>query len=272
MEAEASEAIAYTARVRAEPKRSRRARLVAVFATSAGAAGCLLTTSLDDLSTGESDAGRVDAPADAVADVQAMPDAAREDPCTESTLIICFSFETSTTGAPPGGAVASSVDLVSGSRGRVARFTTSGRSMIRIPASAAWEVSTFTFEAWVSPGRIPAADERFGVVDSEFRAAMFLYPDGRIHCRAGTAEAVTVPIEVDRFTHVACVFDADGIAAYANGELGERRKAPFTVGSGQPTLIGANAPDGGNHFDGLLDDVRVHGVALDAAIIQRHAR
>lgn len=247
--------------------------LAATTCTSA----CLLTTSLDGLAGSQSDAGGVDAAIDAALDVvDATLDGGREDPCAESSLIICFPFELDTAGVPPSGATATAVDLVSNDRGRTGRFSSSTKSMIRIPASTAWEVGTYTFEAWVSPRRIPAADERFGIVDSEFRAAMFFYPDGRIHCRAGTSdgtlEAISAPIQVDRFTHVACVFGTEEVSAYANGEIGERRRLAFTIGNGQPTLIGANAPSGGDHFDGLLDDVRVHGVALDAAVIQRHAR
>ncbi|MBS2014053.1 MAG: LamG domain-containing protein [Deltaproteobacteria bacterium] len=255
-------------------KHSRRSGLLAAATALVGASGCLLTTSLGELTAGDGggDAGRADAAVDVITEVAPRLDGGPEDPCSESTLIICFPFETSTAGIPAAGTVATSVDLVSGGRGRAARFSSAAGSRIVIPSSAAWEVAAFTIEAWVSPRRVPATDERFGLVDSEFRGSMFLYPDGRVHCRAGTnggnVEALSAPIQVDRFSHVACVFDVDSVAAYANGELSERRQLARVVGTGQPTFIGANAPNGGDHFDGLLDDVRVHRVPLDGAVIR----
>lgn len=248
---------------------SRRAALVAcsVLAT---AGGCTLTTSLDGLSSpSPPDAGRAETTLEA-----ATADASTVDPCAESTLLACFSFETDTSTRPDAGAVTNNVDLVDNARGRVARFSQERRSSIRMGGGASWNGPALTLEAWVAPDRLPDAGGRFGLVDAEQRASMFLYPDGRVHCRIGNVvEAVTPQIPLGTFTHVACVVDRDGISAYANGVFADRLTIDYQPGTDdQPTFIGANAPNGGDHLEGLLDDVRVHRVALDAGEIARHAR
>lgn len=236
----------------------------------ATAGGCTLTTSLDGLSSPSAlDAGRAETAVEA-----ATVDAARADPCAESTLLACFSFETDTSSRPDTGAVTNDVDLVDNARGRVARFSQERRSSIRMSGGASWNGPALTLEAWVAPARLPGAGGRFGLVDAEQRASMFLYPDGRVHCRVGNViEAVTEAIPLGTFTHVACVVDREGVSAYAKGVFADRLKIDYQPGNDdQPTFIGANAPNGGDHFEGLLDDVRVHRVALDAADVARHAR
>lgn len=234
----------------------------------ATAGGCTLTTSLDGL-TSPADAGRAETSVEA-----ATVDASRADPCAESSLIVCFAFDTDTSGRPDSGATATNVDLVDSARGRVARFSAARRSSIRMGGGATWNGPALTLEAWVAPDRIPEAGGRFGLVDAEQRVSMFLYPDGRVHCRvSNVVEAVTPPIPLGTFTHVACVVDREGIAAYANGVFADRLKVDYDPGNDeQPTFIGANAPDGGDHYEGLLDDVRIHRLALDAAVVSSHAR
>jgi len=55
--------------------------------------------------------------------------------------------------------------------------------------------------------------------------------------------------------------------------LGEARDGPSSARENTgSTFIGANAPARGDHFDGLLDDVRVYGMALSQDTIAAHAR
>lgn len=73
--------------------------------------------------------------------------------------------------------------------------------------------------------------------------------------------------------HAACVFAQGRIFPYLNAVLGDARDGPSSARENTgPTFIGANAPAGGDHFDGLLDDVRVYGRALSQDTIAAHAR
>ena len=82
--------------------------------------------------------------------------------------------------------------------------------------------------------------------------------DGTIH--QSFAEA---PVPVDRWSNVALAYDGAVLRLYVNGDEVSRR--PSTIGAIQtpdtPVWIGGNRPYG-EHFDGLIDEVRVYDRAL----------
>lgn len=71
------------------------------------------------------------------------------------------------------------------------------------------------------------------------------------------------------WTHVAAVFDnTNTVLFYVNGQLVDNVSGSMPIASSSGAVfIGALPPSGGDHFDGVIDDVRVWSVSLDAETI-----
>jgi hypothetical protein len=77
------------------------------------------------------------------------------------------------------------------------------------------------------------------------------------------------PVAPDRWTNVAFVYDGDTERFYVEGSVVATRAAHGRIeASGNPLWIGGNRPYG-EHFDGLIDEVRVYDRALSAREIRR---
>jgi hypothetical protein len=88
---------------------------------------------------------------------------------------------------------------------------------------------------------------------------------------AGTIQELTdaVPLPVDRWSSLAVTYDGATLRMYVNGRRVSSRAVTGTVESPQtPLWIGGNEPYG-EHFDGLIDEVRVYDRALSEAEIRR---
>lgn len=237
-------------------------------------AACSLFTDLG----GYSEERRAD-PQAADSAVEGSADAAptpASSPCDDPDLVACFSFEgtladSSAQAQTP--RLARGVAFAPGHRGLAGSFDPAEQSRIELDPSPAWDSPAFTLEAWIAPRRIPEPGTRASIIDSELRASMFLYADGRVHCRGGDIEALSAPVPAGTFTHVACTFDRERVRAFTAGvRASDVLKASSGWSNDAPTLIGMNAPSGGDPFDGLIDELRVFRVVRSDASIAADAR
>jgi len=95
---------------------------------------------------------------------------------------------------------------------------------------------------------------------------------------ANVGFTASTPFDSPRWTHVAAVFDSGSLLLYVNGEQQAVTAATFTTVGGHTSAagIGARRLDGpfgvagtGDHFAGLIDDVRLYDNAVTADEIRR---
>jgi Concanavalin A-like lectin/glucanases superfamily len=87
----------------------------------------------------------------------------------------------------------------------------------------------------------------------------------------GTIRQVTdtVPVPVGRWSNVAVTYDDATLRMYVNGRQVSSRAVTGTIESPQtPLWIGGNEPYG-EHFDGLIDEVRIYDRALSGDAVRR---
>jgi hypothetical protein len=119
-----------------------------------------------------------------------------------------------------------------------------------------------TYAAWISPRSLPADDlGRMMILDKDGEYAMILYAGGVACSFTPEVASVKVPVETNKWTHVACVHGASGeYRIYVNGQdvggavvgsVGMGVMAPLTLGhdSPEPTLK--------DRYDGVMDEVRI---------------
>lgn len=150
-----------------------------------------------------------------------------------------------------------------------------------LTADPAWEFaddSTGTVEAFIhhttaTPGYNPCI---FSIRQTSTNTRMSLHADAagtRFYFWNGAAAAVwDAPANtIGRRTHVAFVFDAGSVTAYADGVSLGTQAVALGSGSGLPAQIGAS--DGGTAevFAGSVDEVAIFNDALTAASIAAHA-
>jgi parallel beta-helix repeat protein len=134
-----------------------------------------------------------------------------------------------------------------------------------------------TLEAWVRPASFddPTACTRILSDRSDFGGVGFgQFEGGRlIFTTFGVQDYITGGrhLALGRWNHVAVVFDAGGTASfYVDGALVETIGGPaVAVASKEPLQIGGNpATEDRQRWDGLIDEVRVWGVARSAKEIR----
>jgi hypothetical protein len=187
---------------------------------------------------------------------------------TDPQLVACYQFENNLTD------VSSYHNNGTGSAsyatGKVGQALSVGTmNGIDIADSASFDVADLTIEAWISPSTIPTGSNRAGILDCEGQYGFFLHPNGDLVCTAGGSVTATAQIQANRWTHVACTHDATTITIYGDGEAittGTAGVLP-TANTTGITLGGNNPAGGGSPLDGLLDQVRLFGIARTAAQI-----
>lgn len=146
----------------------------------------------------------------------------------------------------------------------------------RLKHDASWELTQYSFDAWVFPAKETRA--RYGLIDRSRRFSVFLYDQGSsslwmacgIHDQL--ASGPTVPIGA--WSHIACVASASKVDFYLNGQFTNsvpiRNITPVTQTI--ETFVGSNEPDGSDAFVGMLDELRLfkrlrtaEEIAADAA-------
>jgi len=142
---------------------------------------------------------------------------------------------------------------------------------VQVPNDATLNMTTaITVAAWINPNTWPGGNRRImqkGNTDNQYR---FWYENGenelRFECsNVGTVQADAAPPQTGEWSHVAAIYDGATMRIYTNGGL--VNEAPFTGAistSSDPLYIGTKTPTSvaTDHYDGLLDDLRIYNRAF----------
>jgi len=141
-------------------------------------------------------------------------------------------------------------------------------SYIRVPSSSALNPQTITVAAWIRPvdwqgnRRIlqkGAGDDQYRLLAENSALVFDISNVGRVTTALPAANA---------WTHVAATYDLASVRLYVNGvEVASVASTAAMPETSDTLFIGTKTKGApaGDHFKGVLDDVRVYGRALTAA-------
>jgi len=142
---------------------------------------------------------------------------------------------------------------------------------VQVPNSSSLNMTAaITVAAWVKPNTWSGGNRRIlqkGDTDNQYR---LWYENGenelRFDCRdVGTVQTDTPPPPTGEWHHVAATYDGVTMRIYTDGRIVNEVPFTGTIGiSTSPLNIGTKTPTSvaTDHFDGLLDEVRLYNVAL----------
>ncbi|MCA9660387.1 MAG: LamG domain-containing protein [Myxococcales bacterium] len=165
----------------------------------------------------------------------------------------------------------SSVDLVASAPGFDKAAQQTGDSYMRrddlAPNDDLFDVAgSIALLAIVRLDALPAAGQRFGVVDKNGQYSVFIADDGDVRCQFGSfIDPSGVKVPVGAWTHIGCAFDGAEVRVYLNGAL----KSSFAVdtalnvGNPEPLVIGGDSPGPKDQLLGALDNLEIWRTSLD---------
>jgi len=85
------------------------------------------------------------------------------------------------------------------------------------------------------------------------------------------ANSTSSPIDVNKWYHIAGVFDGDSVKVYVNGELQAHAlySGQIDISSGANARIGQLSTGTGRNFDGMIDEVRLWDTAVDTKTLKK---
>jgi hypothetical protein len=152
--------------------------------------------------------------------------------------------------------------------------------IVNVADSASLKLTTgMTLEAWVHPASLSATVASTVLLKQDITTGLSyaLYandpPNPSAYIRTGTTTPVvnaTTNLPLNTWTHIAATYDGATMSFYVNGALVASHAQTGAIGTSFVQLtIGGNTVFGnGEHFNGLLDDIRIYNVALNEAQIQ----
>jgi hypothetical protein len=161
---------------------------------------------------------------------------------------------------------------VEGLFGRALSF--SGQHLLRVPGGPDFRgQSKLSLTAWVRPTGFDRYNEIFRKEDGEQRVLFSFQENGTVLSLglniSGYVEcdAKLEPLEVldGQWHHCAAAFDGEWMRVYLDGrQIGElNRPGPLVAGGSAPGCIGSS--NGGECFQGAMDDLRIYADALTGA-------
>ncbi|HET6148607.1 MAG TPA: DUF4038 domain-containing protein, partial [Polyangia bacterium] len=203
---------------------------------------------------------------------------------TSPGVVAAFGFDEGigTTARDSGpGALTASLAGQSWVAGRYGAALAFSGDLVAVPPAAALDLASgMTLEAWIYPTS-PLPDDWEAVVVKEPSSGSGLRYGLWASSGAGTPEAIFFGSGLERnlqagsrppantWTHLAATYDRASLRLYVNGvQVGSKAYTQsITTGTGALN-IGGDVGEGGEFFQGRIDEVRIYGRALSAAEIQ----
>jgi glucose/arabinose dehydrogenase len=148
---------------------------------------------------------------------------------------------------------------------------------VSIGSSAALNLTTGTVEAWV---RLDNLNRWHGVLakgnvnsDPSQNYAIEVDDGNFVSCVIGNGTSSnvvksTTQVAAQQFYHLACTWDGSQLRLYINGVLNRSVSQTITPASNSSPLFIGQYGGGVDRLDGVIDEVRIYGVALSQAQIQ----
>jgi len=146
---------------------------------------------------------------------------------------------------------------------------------VTVPDSASLHLSTaVTMEAWINPSAAPQGWQAIVFKEMPADSAYFLYRSG--YSAAPVAGVFTTAEQkvlgtggpaLNTWTHLAFTYDGATEKLYVNGVLVTSRAQTGTISAANGVLHIGGDSVWGEHFQGLIDEVRIYNRALSAAEI-----
>lgn len=200
--------------------------------------------------------------------------------CQDSSLVAAYSFDegggasvSDSSGKGNTGTIGTATWSATGRFGKALVFNGS-TSMVTIPHSGSLNLTTgMTLEAWVNPSVVKPAwvdviykhDDRFYLESSSTNGSR---PVGGAPTASGRSEAYApTPLTPNVWTHLAVTYDGSRLRLYINGtEVSSVARTGPIQSSTFPVTIGGDPY--GQHFTGMIDEIRIYNVARTAAQIK----
>ena len=198
-----------------------------------------------------------------------------------SGLVAAFGFDAGSgtviadqSGAGNNGTAANTTWAASGKYGKALQFN-STNSLVTVPDAASLHLTTgMTLEAWVNPSTVNAnwRDVIYKGNDNyylEATSSNASKPDAGLIAGGSYGDAYgTAALPANTWTYLAETYDGSTLRLYVNGtQVGSVAHTGSIATSTNPLQIGGDSIYG-QHFVGLIDEVRVYNTALTAAQIQ----
>ena len=129
-----------------------------------------------------------------------------------------------------------------------------------------------TLEAWVKP-TVGGGWQTVLMKETATGHTFALYADGTRRARRAPADGADIisngpaPLPLNTWTHLAVTYDGTTLRLFVNGvQTSNKATTGALVTSTRPLRIGGNAV-WGEHFAGVIDEVRIYNRALTAAEI-----
>ena len=167
---------------------------------------------------------------------------------------------------------------VSGKYGNALQFDSANQSYIQVPGSANLDLQELTISAWLLSDDFNRSMFIFeksadNTVNSQYN--LFFDNDDSFNFRLIDGEATLNSVAVssagnfltNEWQHIAVTYDGTDQLLFVNGELVALESPAVTLAANPsgPAYIGALAPGDGYYFHGLMDDLKIYGVAISEA-------
>jgi hypothetical protein len=175
---------------------------------------------------------------------------------------LCLDFEPPALSKDQSGHVVDVSNVTQISRAMQGAAQLSSTSRIYVEDRSDLEITPqLSMEMWIAPHRLPSSQDKTWLVSNTNEYGIGLMPSG-LFCGVASATSEVsasagVSLPLDKWMHVACVYDGDIVKLYLGGNVIACSQGSITI----DTTVRAGI-DIGSAYEGGLDDVHIYAGAL----------